>query len=88
MKRTFALAVLLAALGVLFKLSFKAAGTERIRKPGAGGPTLATAVVSEPDPKTDLLAKYRTGSPQVRELVARVAERFGRNARRSNGPTA
>ena len=27
-----------------------------------------------------MLARYRTASPRVREMVARLAERFGRNA--------
>ena len=80
MKRTFALAALLAALGVLFKLSYKTAGPSESASPAAAVRPGAI-VVSEADPKTDLLAKYRVGSPQVRDLVARVAERFGRNAR-------
>jgi len=80
MKRTFALAALLAALGVLFKLSFKTAGPSEYASPASAARPDA-AIVSEADPKTDLLAKYRAGSPQVRDMVARVAERFGRNAR-------
>ena len=40
----------------------------------------ATRSDTETDPKAELAAKYRTDPPQVRELVARVAERFGRNA--------
>jgi len=31
-------------------------------------------------PKAKLMVKYRTDTPEVRELVARVTERFGRNA--------
>jgi hypothetical protein len=80
MKRTFALAALLAALGVLFKLSYKTAGPSESASPASAIHPRAIDV-SAADPKTDLLAKYRADSPQVRELVARVAERFGRNAR-------
>ena len=35
---------------------------------------------SEPDPKTTLMAKYATEPPAVRELVARVADQFGRTS--------
>jgi hypothetical protein len=80
MKRTFALAALLAAVGVLFKLSFKTAGPSESASP-ASVARPGAALISEADPKTDLPAKYRAGSPQVRDMVARVAERFGRNAR-------
>ena len=70
-----------------FQVVVQDGGSERIRiaasaaRPGA-------VVVSESDPKTDLLARYRTGSPRVRELVERVAERFGRNAAAIERPTA
>ena len=80
MKRTFALAALLAALGVLFKLSYKTVGPSGESSASAPMVVPGTVVLSEPDPKTDLLAKYRGDIPQVRDLVARVAERFGRNA--------
>jgi len=84
MKRTFAVAALLTALVVLIKLTFKPTGpdgsaswapatTARIAAP-ANPPDLET------DPKSQLLAKYEAASPQDRGLVARVAERFGRNA--------
>jgi hypothetical protein len=86
MKRTFAVVMLLASLGVLIKLATKPVGPDRnVDRPIA--PTAAGGEhpigTSSPDTGTDagpLLARYRTASPRVREMVARLAERFGRNA--------
>ncbi len=81
MKRTFALVVLLASLGVLIKLAFKP------NVPGVlpgSAPTVGKGewdrAGAEPSPKNELLARYRTASPGVREMIERLAERFGRNA--------
>jgi len=79
MKRILAITVLLAALGVLTKLAFKRVEpTDEPRRVSAeptGKPGSAEA-----DPKSELLKKYQSEPPGVRELVARVADRFGRNA--------
>jgi hypothetical protein len=84
MKRTLAIAVLITALGVLVKLTYKQAAPDEgaahgptHSAPGSGAPL---ASVSPPDSKAELMAKYETEAPQVAELVARVAERFGQNA--------
>jgi hypothetical protein len=84
MKRTLAIAVLITALGVLVKLTYKQAGPDEGLSPG---PTHAAAgsghpgnSVSPPDPRAAVMAKYETAPPKSRELVARVAERFGQNA--------
>src|SRR5262245_42431178 len=86
MKRTFAVVMLLASLGVLITLATKPVRPDR----GADRPIAPTAAAgqhplgtSSTDTGTDagpLLARYRTASPRVREMVARLAERFGRNA--------
>ncbi len=81
MKRILAITALLAALGVLTKLAFK-----RVEPSDrdASGPVSAEGSVNAGsaggDPKTELLRKYQSEPPGVRELVARVAERFARNA--------
>jgi hypothetical protein len=84
MKRTIALAVLVAALGVLVKLTFKPVGsddrTSAVPGPSAGVPAFAERFDTESAPKARLMAKYATDSPGMRELVARVSDRFGRNA--------
>ena len=84
MKRTIALAVLVAALGVLVKLTFKPVGpgarTSVVPVPSAGVRSLAGQFETQSGPKTDLTAKYATETPEIRDLVARVADRFGRNA--------
>lgn len=71
MKRTFAVVVLLAALGVLFKLSWKEAAVSL--------PTPVsheTATPPLPDPDTLLRDKY----PRDRALVDRVLKNFHHNA--------
>jgi hypothetical protein len=84
MKRTIALAVLIAALGTLVKLTFKPVGpgdrTSAAAAPSAGISAPAERFETESDPRTKLTEKYATDAQPVRELVARVAERFGWNA--------
>jgi hypothetical protein len=82
MKRTIALAVLVAALGVLIKLAIKPVGEATDAPVVSAGATRAVTnrLDSEADPKTRLTAKYASGRPTDRELVARVADRFGRTA--------
>ena len=84
MKRTLAVAVLIIALSALVKLTFKQAGQDEGASPGpnnsAQGSGVPEASVSTAEPKAELTAKYATEPPQTRELVARVAERFGQNA--------
>jgi hypothetical protein len=84
MKRTIALAVLIAALGTLVKLTFKPVGpgdrTPAAAAPSAGISAPAERFETESDPRTKLTEKYATDAQPVRQLVARVAERFGRNA--------
>jgi hypothetical protein len=79
MKRILAITALLAALAVLTKLVFK-----RVEPSDAAGRVSADRVLNASsagaEPKSELLKKYQSEPPQVRELVARVAERFGRNA--------
>ena len=82
MKRTFAVVVLLAALGVLSKLALK---------PGApsAGPAEAPFAASggeradgrgPADPRAELKRQYAGRPAAERELVDRVAERFRQNA--------
>jgi hypothetical protein len=81
MKRTFAVVILLASLGALIKLATRPIAPDRI----AGRPIEAPAVgpgaaAADGADSVAMLARYRTASPRVREMVARLAERFGRNA--------
>jgi hypothetical protein len=84
MKRAVASMAFLTALAVLIKLTFKPIDGSRLsawvpaNPPGISAPP--SVPDPEPDPHSQLLAKYESESPQVRGLVARVAERFGRNA--------
>ncbi len=86
MKRMLAIAVLVAAVGVLFKLAFKPAGTADMSAPahsapaGSAGSDRNISGSVDTDPKVHLQAKYESAKAGDRELVARVAERFGRNA--------
>jgi hypothetical protein len=80
MKRLLAITVLLSALTVLFKLALKPSGSaDRPSRTtiatGAGNPEMG-----EPDVAVALGTKYQSSSEHDRELVARVAVRFGRNA--------
>ena len=85
MKRILALALLVVALGVFVKLAFKPVGqgesASTVSARSADVPADAAATDTEPDAKTELVARYATEQPPVREMVARVAEKFGRNAR-------
>ena len=87
MKRTFAVVALLASLGVLIKLAARPMGPGRgtelasetrvAAAPPAAGSSGPAAETTEAG---SMLARYRTASPRVREMVARLADRFGRNA--------
>jgi len=79
MKRILAITALLVALGVLTRLVFKRVEPRDAAGFAAGGRAVNTTS-AEADPKSELLKKYQSEPPQVRDLVARVAERFGRNA--------
>ena len=46
----------------------------------ANVPVATEGFKSDSDSRSDLTAKYAADQPRVRELVARVAEKFGRNA--------
>jgi hypothetical protein len=72
MKRTFAVVALLAALGVLLKLSVKDAPAPGRPLPAPG----ASAAPEGPDPEAVLLAKY----PQDRDLVGRALHRYRQTA--------
>ncbi|WP_406698776.1 hypothetical protein V5E97_07805 [Singulisphaera sp. Ch08] len=77
MKRTFAVVALLAALGVLFKLSTK----ELPERPGSrSAPSLAVATVNPTaaDLEAELLARYPR--PSDRELAERVLHRYRQTA--------
>jgi hypothetical protein len=84
MKRMLALAVLVAALAVLVKLTIKPVGPGE--RPSASStysaniPAASAEFGTPPDLKTELAAKYLTERADVRELVARVTAKFGRNA--------
>ncbi len=85
MKRTFALVILLASLGALIKLAARPDVADRRvdDRSAARGPAVAPTsggTVSDPGQRGALLARYGAASPRVREMVARLAERFGRNA--------
>lgn len=84
MKRTIALVTLLASLGVLIKLAGKPAGSDRGAGRAADSPIAAAQPADQSSGPTAgttaMLARYRTASPRVREMVARLAERFGRTA--------
>ena len=79
MKQTFAVVVLLAALGVLCKLALKP------HPPNAEPlPDSYTArelpVQHASDPRWELMQRYEHSPEQERELAARVADRFRQNA--------
>ncbi len=82
MKRTFAVVILLAALGVMAKLAVKPAGVpdrpDATPGPGAAGPE--GAAVAEPTEEDALIARYQGAPAEDRELVARTVERYRRNA--------
>ncbi|WP_337175433.1 hypothetical protein [Paludisphaera sp.] len=78
MKRTFAVVVLLAALGVMVKLAFKPA-TEPAR-PDDRAATAAAPAPAGVSEEEALVARYADAPPDVRDLVARTVERYRRNA--------
>ena len=77
MKRNVALAVLIAALGVFIKLAIKPVpeGSRASIAPADAG-----RVDVPPDAKHTLTAKYATEREPIRDMVTRVADRFGRTA--------
>jgi hypothetical protein len=79
MKRILAITALLAALGVLAKLAFKRVEPSDAAR-GASEDRARIASSAGADAKSELLRKYQSEPPHVRDLVARVAERFARNA--------
>ncbi|QEH36132.1 hypothetical protein OJF2_46920 [Aquisphaera giovannonii] len=81
MKRTFALVVLLTALGVLSKLTLKDRPARP--EPAPGEPGAAAGPAQSPGPadiRATLAAKYQASPAGDRELVARVADRFRQTA--------
>ena len=84
MKRTFAVVGLLACLGVVLKLASKPMVPSGPPRPIATvGPVASGSGPAGPADaggSSTLLSKYRRAEPRVRELVERVADRFGRNA--------
>jgi hypothetical protein len=79
MKRTFALVALLAALGVLCKLTLKQAplAGEQSKTASVAGSSGTTATVTV-DPEADLRARY--GAPRDRALVERTLVKYHHNA--------
>jgi hypothetical protein len=84
MKRILALAVFVSALCVLVKLAYKPVGPDERTFAGAGQSVNFQSAESNLraglDAKSELATKYATEQPPVRELVDRVAGKFGRNA--------
>jgi hypothetical protein len=74
MKRTFAAVVLLAALGVLFKLALKDVGPA----PGPGTADTPATPAAAPDPLATLLARH--DNPRDRPLIERTYEKFRQTA--------
>ena len=74
MKRTFAIVVLLGALGVLCKLTLKEVPQAALPETGRG---VGTAPV-EPDREAELRARYP--APRDRDLVERTLARYRQNA--------
>jgi hypothetical protein len=74
--------MLLVGLAMLVKLTFKS-GDPRERAPFSRSPDISVTVVDSVSPTdwmSELMTKYRTEPAEVRDVVARVAGRFGRNA--------
>ena len=76
MKRTFAIVVLLAALGVLSKLALKEPPSADVARQGRD----ATVDPVAADPVAALRARYAGAAPDDRALVERVVERYRQNA--------
>ena len=73
MKRTFAAVVLLASLGILFKLAWK---RDFIVQPSTAQLSLSAAVTV--DPESALRAKY--AAPKDRDLVDQALQRYHHTA--------
>jgi hypothetical protein len=84
MKQMLALTLFVAALGILVKLTIKpvgpAAPSAVDSAPSADARAVTTELGTGADAKSALAARYATEQQPVRELVGRVAEKFGRNA--------
>jgi hypothetical protein len=80
MKRLLAITVLLSALTVLFKLAIKPPGTAHGPSTAAIGARAGNPELAQPDAAAALGTKYQSATTHDRDLVARVAARFGRNA--------
>ena len=85
MKRALAVVALLTALVVLTKLTLKPSALIGPTSWSSATPPRiapsANPIEIDSDRNAQLLERYRTGPPPIRGLVARVVERFGRNAR-------
>ncbi len=85
MKRTLALALLVVALWCLSNWLSSRSGRVKMRRLFRRDPPtfrrMRLATGAESDAMTELVTRYATEQPPVREMVARVAEKFGRNAR-------
>ena len=81
MKRTLAFAILVIAGGILVKLAVKPVGPERVGSTSSGKSVTPTPKFdTQVDPRSVLGAKYASQPERVRDLVTRVATKFGRNA--------
>jgi hypothetical protein len=78
MKRTFALVALLAALGVLCKLTLKEVPTAGGDHDRLGSHRGAAPTAAAPDPEAALRARYP--APRDRELVERTLRKYRQNA--------
>lgn len=79
MKRTFAVVALLAALGVMAKLTVKPVEVDHRASP-APAEAAAPAVVEETSAEDELIARYQGAPDDDRALVARTVERYRQNA--------
>ncbi len=80
MKRTFAVVLLLAALGVLCKLALKPHGSGTQPPPGRPSLSDEPGAVPAAELRRELEQRYANRPGPERELVARVAERFRQTA--------
>lgn len=79
MKQTFAVVILLAALGVLCKLALKPPSPQVEPVPGSSAAKEHPAQQTL-DPQVELRRRYGNSPEPERELAARVADRFRQNA--------
>src|SRR4051794_18226598 len=80
MKRTFALVALLAALGVLCKLTLKEGPTAGAGGERSGSDPGPARTSTAPNLEAELLARYANGAPKDRALVERAVQKYRRNA--------